>query len=476
MSLTRTSLAHSRVGVVCVARLTFDTELAASLAARAMDVIADVVGDVRGEPTLMTEPTEVATAVGGFGDTVDAVVVVQATFTDARFIATAAEDSAVPVLLWAFPDQRNGERLALNALCGLILASFELGQHHRRARWLLADPGDPDAAERLATALSTDPQDPPPVAESTSTSSRGSAASERARAAVERLSLARVGVVGRPPDGFGPCGRHADAERRAAVAVESFDIDHVLDLVPTVHDDQVERTRTRVRRELIGLDDLEASATTSSLQFHAALDQLRRERRWDSLALRCWPESFERLGCSACTPMALLNEDGIAAACEADALGAITMMVLGWLGESRPALVDLVDIDREDDTAVVWHCGVAPAEFAPASRPARAANHPNRELPLVQHLVMKPGRVTVARLSQSRGTVRMVIGGADALDRPMPYLGSSGVLRFDRPATEVLDTVVSEGLEHHLALVYGDCRAELEAVAALLEIPTVNLT
>jgi len=90
--------------------------------------------------------------------------------------------------------------------------------------------------------------------------------------------------------------------------------------------------------------------------------------------------------------------------------------------------------------------------------------------------VMKPGRVTVARLSQSRGTVRMVIGGADALDRPMPYLGSSGVLRFDRPATEVLDTVVSEGLEHHLALVYGDCRAELEAVAALLEIPTVNLT
>ena len=178
---------------------------------------------------------------------------------------------------------------------------------------------------------------------------------------------------------------------------------------------------------------------------------------------------------SACTPLALLNEDGVAAACEADALGAITMLILGWLGASRPALVDLVDVDSRDDTAVVWHCGVAPADFAPDHSPARAAVHPNRQVPLVQHLVMKPGRVTVARLSQSRGVVRLAIGGAEALDRPMPYLGSSGVLRFDRPAGEVLETVVGEGLEHHLAVVYGDCTAELEGVAAVLGIPTVRL-
>lgn len=463
-----------RAGVVGVGRSTFDLDRAEQLVSDAVDVVDHALAERRGVAAVVTDPLDVPDEVARWGD-IDVAVVLQATFTDARFIQAVADATDAPILLWSFPEARTGGRLALNSLCGMILASFELGQRGRTARWLFLDPAAHDASERLMEVLSAAPPARPATAAATDVNAIEPTLRADAEQIVERLARSRVGIVGQPPEGFGPCGRHPEAERLASVAVESLDLDHVLERVQRVSDEQVAISRARVAEELSELDRMEPTATASSLRLHQALDQLRRERRWDTMALRCWPETFDRLGCSACTPLALLNEDGTAAACEADMLGAITMMILGWLGDSRPALVDLVDVDCDDDTAVVWHCGVAPAEYAPADSPATAGVHPNRLVPLVQQLVMKPGRVTVARLSQSRGDVRFVVAGANALDRPMPYLGSSGVLRFDRRAAEVLETVVNEGLEHHLAVVYGDCVAELEAVAAVLGIPTVLL-
>jgi hypothetical protein len=53
--------------------------------------------------------------------------------------------------------------------------------------------------------------------------------------------------------------------------------------------------------------------------------------------------------------------------------------------------------------------------------------------------------------------------------------GTSGVLRFDRPAGEVLDTILGEGLEHHLSITYGDCVPALLALAKMLELPVLRL-
>ena len=69
---------------------------------------------------------------------------------------------------------------------------------------------------------------------------------------------------------------------------------------------------------------------------------------------------------------------------------------------------------------------------------------------------LKPGRVTLARLSQATGEYRLVAGAGEMQTAPMSYSGTSGVLRFDRPAQEVLDTVMAEGLDHHISLTYGD--------------------
>ena len=81
-----------------------------------------------------------------------------------------------------------------------------------------------------------------------------------------------------------------------------------------------------------------------------------------------------------------------------------------------------------------------------------------------------------ARLSEATGSYRRVIGGGEMLPAPPGFSGTSGLLRFDRPAADVLDTIMTEGLEHHLSLTYGDHVPALTALAKLLDIPVLRLS
>jgi len=94
---------------------------------------------------------------------------------------------------------------------------------------------------------------------------------------------------------------------------------------------------------------------------------------------------------------------------------------------------------------------------------------------LLYEFPLKPGQVTFVRISQAHGSPRMVIAGAEMLRRPMAFTGTSGVVRFDRGAGDVLADVIASGLEHHMGLVYGDHLAALRNAAAALGLPVLEL-
>ena len=62
------------------------------------------------------------------------------------------------------------------------------------------------------------------------------------------------------------------------------------------------------------------------------------------------------------------------------------------------------------------------------------------------------------------------------LKAPKSFSGTSGVIRFDKPASEVLETVMKEGLEHHYGIAYGDLRHSLKLLAQQLDLPVFELT
>jgi L-fucose isomerase-like protein len=231
-----------------------------------------------------------------------------------------------------------------------------------------------------------------------------------------------------------------------------------------------------VDADLGNLAEMEQEPLRKTLKVYAAMRAMADRDGLAGVAVRCWPEFFTEHGCAACGAMAMLNEDGTPAGCEADVYGTLTSVMLRDLAGEPSFMVDLVDVDPADDTAVLWHCGLAPLSMADRAGPVRATVHSNRKKPLLNEFALKPGRVTVARVSQAGNATRLVLAGGEMVRAPISFSGTSGVIRFDRPATEVLDRVLGEGLEHHVSFAYGEHRPALRRFARMAGLPVLELT
>jgi L-fucose isomerase-like protein len=302
------------------------------------------------------------------------------------------------------------------------------------------------------------------------------AARQAALAVRDRLQATTVGRVGEHPVGFQPCSYDAMVLRdELGVRVDDRPLPELFARAESATASEVSLIREEAAASLVGIDDVDQLALDRSLRLKAGLESLVDEGHWAGVATRCWPETFTEFGGAVCTPMAMLTEAHTPGSCEADVYGNITSLILQWLGDQPSFVADLVHLDATDDTGVFWHCGLAPVSMADPDATARATIHSNRRKPLLNEFPLKPGRVTLARVSRSRHRHRLVIGGADMLAEPLAFSGTAGVARFDRPVDDVMATVLDEGLEHHYGIVYADVGDELRALASLLDWPVVEL-
>jgi L-fucose isomerase-like protein len=467
----------SRIGVAVLARPTFDVSYASEMAAAAWHRLGELGHDLIGSPELILDADALSTATAALSnETLDALVVVQATFADATLAAAVADANPAPLLLWAIPEERTGGRLRLNSFCGINLAGYRLTREGRHYRFLYRHPCDATATDAIAALLDAplpaSPAVPAPPSVELATAEAAAAAAE----VKARLGGTRVGIVGDRPDGFEPCNYDvATLAETAGVTAEAATLPEMFALAESAPQEAAERVRERVSANLVGLDDVDQDGLDRSLRLHLGLRQLIDQRGWSGVATRCWPECFTEFGGACCSPHSLLNDDGVPGCCEADAYGTVTSLILQWLGDGPAFVADLVDLDPRDGTGVFWHCGMAPLAMANPEVPARATIHTNRRKPLLNEFPLRPGRVTISRLSQSRRLSRLTIGGGEMLDAPQPYAGTGGVIRFDRPVEDVVETIMTEGHEHHYGIVYGDVRPQLRALAALLQLPVIEL-
>ena len=464
-----------RVGVIAIARPTLDVPFAEKSAYDAFHNLRASDLDVVGSPGLaMDIPTVESTLASILRQDVEAVVVLQATFADSS-LAVAATDHELPSVLWAFPEVRTGGRLRLNSFCGINLAAFTLSTMGRSYGWLHADPSDPRAADRVVSAINAkhDHVDAGMLLPSSAFAERHIAAAASIR---DRLESTIIGRVGERPDGFEPCGYEASTLRELlGVEVQQVPLPELFRRSDAATDEEVSEVRDSAAAFLHGIDDVDQESLDRSLRMNVGLRSLIDEHGWSGVATRCWPETFTEFGGAACTPMAMLTNDHTPGSCEADVYGNITGLVLSWMTDSASFVADLVDLDPVTDTGVMWHCGLAPFEMADPDSLPEATVHSNRRKPLLSEFPLKPGRVTIARFSQSRGMQRLLIGGGEMLAEPLAFSGTAGVVKFDSSVRDVLRTIMWEGLEHHYGIVYGDVRDELRALASVLEIPVIDL-
>lgn len=460
------------VALFILGRATFDVPYAEARVAAALGVLDGLGVQTVGPRGILYDGAAVAAALDGIdASAVSRVLIVQATFCDAGAACVIAERLPAPITLWAFPEPRTGGRLRLNAFCGLNLAAHALGLRGRSLAALYADPEAETTPAALAEALAA----PMPHAPALRPAASGTApAAERGLAAIRD---ARIGRIGQHPDGFDTCA-YDDGQLASlcGARVEPIALPTLFDAARAVPETAVAALRADLETQITGLPDQDQTALDKSLRLRVALDRLKAGGAFDGFAIRCWPETFTEYGGAVCGPVAMMGEARTPCACEADVYGALTCLMLQAITEAPVFLADVVDMDAASDTGVVWHCGQAPLSMGDPTYQPQAAIHSNRKLPLLFQFPLKPGRVTLARISQARGTPHLVLARGEAVQAPPAFSGTSGTIRFDRPAALVAERLVAAGIEHHLALAYGEHGAALETVAATLGLPVLDLT
>jgi L-fucose isomerase-like protein len=469
-------MTRSRIGVLALARQTFDVPYAEELTAAAFDALEKLDVELLGARDLLFDADSTQRAVDDLASIdLDLLLVMQVTFTDASMMEVIGEAITAPIALWGFPEPRLGGRLRLNAFCGINLAAYALRQLGRGYRYLHHSPDADDIGEALAALFGAADLIPRryPVPD---LDSIPAAAADRADAVRDRLAGVTIAVIGDHPIGFDPCGYDADeVGELLGVTVERLELEDLFASARAVDPALVAATRDAEADRLTGIDQVDQDELARSLSLFPALAGLAAASSYAGLAVRCWPEAFTEFGGAVCAPAALMNDEGTPTSCEADVYGTLSALILQSLSGEAALVADLVDMDPASDTGVLWHCGKGPLSMADPAATPLATVHSNRRKPLLHEYPFKPGRITIARLTRTGGRHGLIVGGGEMLSGPLAYSGTAGVVRFDTPLPEVMDTIMREGLDHHYGFTYGEVRPELEGLAARLGIPIIPL-
>lgn len=441
----------TRLGLVCLARLTFDADLAEQWYAQARAVLSQLDGvELCVVEKLVIESPDADAAIAELrAKNIDALVILSGTFALGGLAQRLAQAfSTIPLLLWAWhePAEQTG-KLRLNSLVGANVNASNLYKLGHRPITLYTAHDDPGAATSVARFARV--------------------------AGVQRdLRQLRIAFIGGYAPGFDDLAVDKLALRRA-IGVEVVDVGLQV-LVARAQAVAAERARAAAGDLLKLFDDVaEISARQGDLfaALAIALTEFAAENKFDAMTLKCWGDLVEQYGIAGCGVVSILNDRGIYTGCEGDIMGVVSMLIARRLTGVHPFLTDFVSVDRDANTGVLWHGGCGAVGLADPRQPKHLFTHFASGKGVTAGFGLKPGRVTLLRLGDDGRNLRMLATTATALDTEMEVRGTLSRVQFDNDGSAFLDEILTNGWEHHLVMAYGEIVPELKLLARAMNVP-----
>ena len=287
-----------------------------------------------------------------------------------------------------------------------------------------------------------------------------------------------VGAVGARTTPFKTVRIDEVALQRHGVTVETFDLSDVFLRMKAVKvEDPAYADKAKVLQDYTSWEGVPDRAFDNIVRLGVTLDSLAREARLDAMAIRCWTEIQMQMGISPCVAMGVLNETGLASACEVDLGNAVAMRALHLASYHPVALLDWNNnYGDEDDKCILFHCGPVPASMMAGQ--GRISDH----LILMNTVGagngygcnvgrIKPMEFTFGSLMTDEGKVKMYLGEGRITSDPIPenFFGVAGVAEI-RDLQDVLLHVGVSGHRHHVSLTPGCVQAPVrEALGHYLD-------
>ena len=365
----------------------------------------------------------------------------------------------VPVVLWSMkePDPQGG-RLQNNSFCAANMNAHHMWRLHIPYFHVHAEPGSDDAAAQLLQAI-------------------------RGTKAMKELSRMRIGLVGgRVPGFYTSCCSEMLLRRKLGPEVKIITQHELFTTAEKLTDAEVKDATDTLLSDAPchPTDGPREGQLEKSARLFGAVKKLKDKFMVDTFAMRCWPEVIlnDLYGIAVCSTLGHLTNHGFVTACEGDVYGAVMMRIAKTVSNDMPFFCDL--IIAEGEYGVAWHCGAAPCKlckegFQPTLR-CSATVEGGGVKGITNEFPLKPGRVTLARLGETRDGegYRMLIATGDGLDTDLFVRGNPLKIKFDAGCDAVRKEVINNGWEHHYALMYGDQSEALLALCRNMDIqPTI---
>jgi L-fucose isomerase-like protein len=367
------------------------------------------------------------------GKNPDLVILQNVTFANSAYATEVLKRISAPVLLWTLREPViDGGRLRLNSLTG----AFSAGYAYKAMRkdqifYMYGSPCEDSIQTRLKKIIV-------------------------AAKLKHEMKNANLLMVGHTPQGFG-FGRALDLEMSSTFGVNVLAIES-RELTKIAQEMKIEDAKSEeneIERRMVGLEHTLTKNRVDFVKLYKAYNDYIEKNNIKAIASRCWPDFFTDYGTPVCSVLAMLNDQNVAAACEADAYGALSMYIGQQLSLTPTYLGDPVSIDEDENTITFWHCGTAACGLARRDTGAAVGVHPNRKIgPTMEFGLRECQEATIFRIGRKPdGTFRFLILDGKVLDKPQQFLGTSVVVQVEPNVNPLISSMVKDGWEPHFVVV-----------------------
>jgi len=380
----------------------------------------------------------------------DLVIIQNVTFANSTYSTEIFKAFESKFLLWTLREPViDGGRLRLNSLTGAFSAGNAFyNMKDDNLLYMFGSPNELEIQKRLAKVIKA----------------------SKVKYEMKGMNLL---MIGHTPQGFG-FGRALDLEMAKNFGINLLAIEsrELTNLAKNLKEEQASVAKKTAESRMVGLEKTVKKNRVDFFKLYSVYKKYIDDNNIKAIASRCWPDFFTDYGTPVCGVLGMLNEDKIAAACEADAYGALSMYLGQQFTGSPTYFGDPVSLDEEENTITFWHCGTGACSLARKDTGALTGVHPNRKIGPTMEFGLKPSKeATIFRVGRkSDGTFRFLLLKGEILDKPKQFFGTSLVVEVEQEVKPLITKLVKEGWEPHYAILYGDVVEELEILAEMLNI------
>ncbi len=372
----------------------------------------------------------------------DGVILSLPNFGDENAAAAALRDAGVPILIHAFPDELDamGPEDRRDAFCGKLSVMNVFRQYGIPFTALkphVISPSRPQFLEHLKSF-------------------------DGICRVVKHMKRAVLGAIGARTTAFKTVRFDEVAMQKSGITVESLDLSEIFARVRAVDtSSQAFLEKYEVLTGYADCSQADSAARENLVRLGVVLDEVIEEYSLDMLALRCWIEMEKELKITPCVLLGMLNNQGIASACEMDGATAAAMYALQLAADRPAACLDWNNnYADEEEKCILFHCGPVAADLLSSQGPlinhamfdrvlgpgVSCGCHPGR---------IAPGEMTFAGGKTEDGKLSFFIGEGEFTPDAVPdnFFGCAGVA-FIPGLQDKLHDIGTKGYHHHVGVVH----------------------